>query len=99
MANVERRRFRFLGLDNRHRDLTPAEQLARHAGGPLVFELDADARNSWGGHALDPLLLNLVLFDPAALGEQHVAAFFAASSSLRAPRGVPGGGVATGALR
>jgi hypothetical protein len=68
-------RFRFRGLDTRHRDLTPAEQLARHAGGPLVFQFDADARNSWGGHALDPLLLNLVLFDPAAPGDRPERGF------------------------
>lgn len=68
-------RFRLRGLDTRHRDLTPAEQLARHAGGPLVFQFDADARNSWGGHALDPLLLNLVLFDPAAPADRAERGF------------------------
>lgn len=62
-------RFRFIGLDTRHRSLPPAAQLERHDGqGGLVFQFEADNRNSWGGHALDPLLLNLVLFDPRQPG-------------------------------
>jgi hypothetical protein len=68
-------RFRLRGLDTRHRDLPPAEQLLRHPGGPLVFEFEADARNNWGGHPLDPLRLNLVLFDPAAPGERPERGF------------------------
>lgn len=60
---------RLRGLVTRHRDLPPAAQLERHdERRPLVFEFDADARNSWGGHALDPLLLNVVLFDPGNPG-------------------------------
>lgn len=61
--------FRLRGLDTRHGDLTPSAQLARHPGGPLVFRFDAHARNGWGGHALDPMLLQVLLFDPARPGE------------------------------
>jgi len=61
--------WRMRGLDTRDRSLPPAAQLERHdARMPLVFQFNADARNSWGGHALDPLLLNLVLLNPAAPG-------------------------------
>lgn len=61
--------WRMRGLDTRDRTLPPAAQLERHdARVPLVFQFDADARNSWGGHALDPLLLNVVLLNPAAPG-------------------------------
>lgn len=59
--------FRFRGLDGYNLQLSPAEQLARHDDPRgLVFEFDAHARNDWGGHALDPMLLNVVLLNPAA---------------------------------
>lgn len=61
------REFRFRGLDVRDTRLSPAEQLARHDDPRgLVFQFEAHARNDWGGHARDPMLLNVVLMNPAA---------------------------------
>lgn len=70
------REFRFRGLDGRHGDLPPADQLARHddARG-LVFRFEAHARNDWGGHARDPMLLHVVLLNPAAPGERPERGF------------------------
>lgn len=61
------REFRFRGLDVRDTRLSPAEQLQRHDDPRgLVFRFEAHARNDWGGHARDPMLLNVVLMNPAA---------------------------------
>ena len=58
--------FRFRGLDVYNGHLSPAEQLAQHDDPHgLVFRFDAHARNDWGGHARDPMLLNVVLMNPA----------------------------------
>lgn len=58
--------FRFRGLDVYNGHLSPAEQLAQHDDPHgLVFQFDAHARNDWGGHARDPMLLNVVLMNPA----------------------------------
>lgn len=58
--------FRFRGLDVYNGHLSPAEQLAQHKDPQgLVFRFDAHARNDWGGHARDPMLLNVVLMNPA----------------------------------
>lgn len=60
--------FRFRGLDGYNRQLSPAEQLARHDDPRgLVFQFDAHASNDWGGHARDPMLLNVVLMNPSDL--------------------------------
>jgi hypothetical protein len=67
--------FRFIGLDSYNGQLRPAEQLARHDDPRgLVFRFDAHARNDWGGHARDPMLLSIVLLNPAtssATPERH----------------------------
>jgi hypothetical protein len=58
--------FRFRGLDVYNGHLSPAEQLAQHDDPHgLVFQFDAHASNNWGGHARDPMLLNVVLMNPA----------------------------------
>jgi hypothetical protein len=57
--------FRFLGLDGYKRQLSLAEQLARQDDPRgLLFQFDAHARNDWGGHAGDPMLLS-VMMNPA----------------------------------
>lgn len=69
LARVElTRAFRFRGLDTFNAHLSPAEQLARHEDPRgLVFRFDAHAKNDWGGHARDPMLLNVVLMNPRQL--------------------------------
>lgn len=69
-------RFRLRGLAVRDRSLSPAEQLLRHDDRRgLVFEFEAEARNDWGGHALAPLLLNVLLLDPARPAAEGEAGF------------------------
>jgi hypothetical protein len=59
--------YRARGLAGADRTLSAEEQLARHdETRPLVFLLEKDARNDWGGHPRDPELLNIVLLPPAA---------------------------------
>jgi hypothetical protein len=56
--------FKFHGLDTYNGQLSPAEQLALHDDPrSLIFQFAAYASNDWGGHARDPLLLNVVLMN------------------------------------
>lgn len=56
--------------------LSPAEQLERHNDRQAaVFRFAKDRRNSLGGHALDPELLNVVLLNPVELDPQPLLRF------------------------
>lgn len=68
--------FRLRGLDGADRALPPPAQLERHQDPRgLVFRFEAHASNDWGGHARDPVLLNVVLLDPAQPAERNARRF------------------------